>query len=93
MLGGGGEQPQRKIVVFQPWVVNEKAKDELIERTGAFKVKSLPLVNAVVVLAGKVSDKALREHPLVLRVKYDELVSIVQQTLPWGVDRIDADLV
>lgn len=91
----------RKIVVFQNWV-NEAAYDEILQRTGAVKIKNLRLVNAAVVLAGPASEKALRQRAEVLRVDADEVVYTQAKRqpapppaegLPWGVDRIDADLV
>lgn len=91
----------RKIVVFQNWV-NDAAYDEILQRTGAVKIKNLRLVNAAVVLAGPASEKALRQRAEVLRVDADEVVYTQAKRqpalppaegLPWGVDRIDADLV
>lgn len=96
---GGG----RKIVVWEDKILNEKAKDELIERTGGIKYKNLSLVNGSAVwIPDKASEKALEEHPGVLRVEDDVIVSALDrpkrvvsqgQALPWGIDRIDADLV
>jgi len=97
----------RKIVVFQDWV-NEAAYDEILERTGAVKIKSLPLVNASVVLAGPASERALKQRAEVQRLDEDAVVYALakpskvgkpppapqpDEFLPWGVDRIDADLV
>lgn len=98
----------RKIVVFQDWIVNEAVQDEILERTGATKIKHLPVINAAVVLASPASERALQARAEVLRVDPDALVytqakppkkppkepeSPPAETLPWGVDRIDADLV
>ena len=92
----------RKIVVFQDWLVNEAAKDRIIEHTGAIKIKHLPLINAAVVLAAPASEKALQQQAGVLRVDIDAVVYTQAkptpppppaESLPWGVDRIDAEKV
>lgn len=103
---GQAQFPERKIVVFQVGV-NEQAKDELIARTGGVKVKSLPLINAEVFLANPASIRALSLSSQVKRIDDDVQVfalegvgikgkkpSIIQppQSLPWGVDRVDAEL-
>lgn len=98
---GGG----RKIVVFSG-ALNEQAKDELISKHGGVKFKDLSLVNGSAVwLPDKASEKAIEEHPGVLRIDDDVEVfalasgknnneaTILAQTLPWGIDRIDAELV
>lgn len=90
----------RKIVVFQNWV-NKTAYDEILKSAGAVKIKNLPLINAVVVLASPASEKALRQRSEVRRVDPDVVVytqakplpAPPPERLPWGVDRIDADLV
>lgn len=103
---GQAQLSQRKIVVFQVGV-NEQAKDELIARTGGVRVKSLPLINAEVLLANPASIRALSLSSQVKRIDEDVQVfalegvgikgkkpSITQppQSLPWGVDRVDAEL-
>lgn len=104
-VGQGGS---RKIVVFDR-ALNEPARDELLSKHGAVKVKDLTLINAsVVLLPPKASGKALEQHPGVLRVDDDVLVSALakpegkgkpapapqpSQTMPWGVDRVDAEMV
>ncbi|MHB0938511.1 MAG: S8 family peptidase [Armatimonadota bacterium] len=97
----------RKIVIFQPDVVNAAAQDEILQRTGAVKVKSLPIANAAVVLAAPANENALKGAPGVLRVEEDAIArtqakpgssgkpapSPVAEALPWGVNTIDAELV
>lgn len=94
-------QAGRMIVVFKSWV-NEPDYDEILQRTGAVKIKNLRLTNAAVVLAGPASEKALRQQMEVLRVDEDAVVHALAkprpappppESLPWGVDRIDADMV
>lgn len=89
----------RKIVVFEASVVNQAAQDNLVARTGAIKVKSLPIVNAAVVLAGPANEAALKSLPGVLRIEDDAIATVTgkptapppAEKLPWGIDRIDAD--
>jgi hypothetical protein len=52
----------RKIVVFQEWFVNETTQDNILEHTGAVKIKYLPLINAAVVLAGPANERALTQR-------------------------------
>lgn len=92
----------RKIVVFQDWFVNEAAQDEIVEHTGAIKIKHLPLINAAVVLAAPANERALAQRAEILRVDADA-VAYTQakptpppppaESLPWGVNRIDAERV
>lgn len=93
---------ERKIVVFQPWFVNEQAQDELVARTGGVKIKNLDLIGGVsVYLPSKAAQRALEGRPEVLRIDDDvEVYALAKPTpvqpaevLPWGVNRIDADLV
>lgn len=99
---GGG----RKIVIFGD-ALNEKAKDTLIFKHGGVKFKDLSLVNGSAVwLPSDASEKSLEQHPGVLRVDDDiEVFALdsgkggaapaqaANQVLPWGIDRIDAELV
>ena len=99
---GGG----RKIVVFSG-ALNENAKDELISKHGGVKFKDLAIVNGSAIwLPDKASEKALEEHPGVLRIDEDievfaldkgnnaqNPVTQASQSLPWGIDKIDAELV
>lgn len=110
VLGFGGigsvsqaasEPMARKIVVFQPWFVNEPAKDELIARAGGVKVKNLDLIGAMAVYLPSRAEATLLAQPEVLRVDEDVIVEALAkptpvqpaEVLPWGVNRIDADLV
>ncbi|MBI4128020.1 MAG: S8 family peptidase [Parcubacteria group bacterium] len=98
---GAAKEGARKIVVFTEGI-NEAARDQLIARTGGVKEKDLPLIDgAVVVLSDKASERALQVNPNVLRVDDDVAVFALEhkvntqaaQVLPWGIDRIDAELV
>jgi subtilisin family serine protease len=94
--GAGG---RRLIVVFQP-SVPAAAQDAVLAHAGAAKLKSLPLVNAAAALVPPAAEQALRGRAEVLRIDVDALAfatgkpapSQPAETLPWGVNRIDADL-
>lgn len=102
-----GQEGGRKIVIWQTGL-NEAAKDRLLAKHGGIKLKDLSLVNGSAVwLPNKASEKALGRGAGVLRVEDDVLVFALArpsilgktpapppvQSLPWGVDRVDADLV
>lgn len=104
---GQAQLSERKIVVFQENFKNEPAHDELILRTGSAKVKSLPLINGAVFLANPASIRALSLRSEVKRIDDDVQVFALEgvnakgqklsttqppQSLPWGVDRVDAEL-
>lgn len=97
---------ERKIVVFNK-TVNETTKQLLAERVGGYYEKSLPLIDGAVVLVPAKSEKVLKRMPGVLRVEDDVKVFALgkpsrssarpapaqpSQTMPWGVDRTDAEL-
>lgn len=98
----------RKIVVFQTGL-NDAAKDEIISRAGGAKLKSLYLIGAKVVwVPTRAAAAKLASHPSVLRVDDDVIVEALAkggvpgkpapapqpaQVLPWGIDRVDAELV
>lgn len=102
------EPMARKIVVFQPWFVNEAAQDELVSRAGGTKIKNLDLIGGMAVyLPGKAAERAILSQAEVLRIDEDVIVEALAQggitgkpapsqpaeVPPWGVNRIDADLV
>ncbi|MBI4991643.1 MAG: S8 family peptidase [Candidatus Harrisonbacteria bacterium] len=92
----------RKIVTWQTGL-NQAAKDQLLAKYGAIKLKDLSSVNGSAVwLPSKASEKALGRQSGVTKVEEDALVSALgkpapalqpSQVLPWGVDRVEADLV
>ena len=100
------DAPVRKIVVFEKKFVNKEAKDELVRRTGGVKVKDLDLIDGMAVyLPSRAAEEALLNQAGVLRVDDDVVVEILArnveanrtvfqplESLPWGIDRIDADL-
>lgn len=84
----------RAIVVFDD-AVNQAAQEEIIARTGSDIqiLEPLPLVNGItVVLPSKAYRNVLLQQQGVKRVDEDIQVFATVQTLPWGIDKIDADL-
>lgn len=93
VMAQGKESGNRKIVVFSTGL-NDAAKDELIARVGGVKLKNLDLIGARAVwLPSKVAAQELQSASGVVRVDEDAMVFALGQTLPWGIDRIDAELV
>ncbi|MBI4120081.1 MAG: S8 family peptidase [Parcubacteria group bacterium] len=92
-IAQGGEGGNQKIVVFST-ALNDAAKDELITRVGGVKLKNLDLIGAKAVwLPSKAAVQKLQSAAHVVRVDEDVIVSAFAQTLPWGIDRVDAELV
>jgi len=112
----------RKIIIFEPQVLNEGALDVLVERFGGVRIKNLGLINGKAVLLPPAAVEILRRQAGVLRIDDDVVVEALpswdrwvrptrapkptstpkptatptptpMQTLPWGVDRIDAELI
>lgn len=93
VMAQGKESGNRKIVVFSTGL-NDAAKDELIARVGGVKLKNLDLIGARAVwLPNKAAAQKLQSASGVVRVDEDAMVFALGQTLPWGIDRIDAELV
>lgn len=96
----------RKIVVFQTGL-NDAAKDEIIAHAGGAKLKNLDLIGAKAVWVPNRSAAAkLAASPGVARVDDDVVVEALvrgqkgptpapqpAEVLPWGIDRVDAELV
>lgn len=91
----------RGIVVFDS-AVNEAARQGLLRHFGAEELIELPIINGKAVLLPDVGAiGALARMPGVIRVEEDVIVTALKgkpvpsqptETLPWGVDRIDADV-
>jgi len=98
----------RKIVVFRAGL-NDSAKDGIIRWAGGVKLKNLKLIGAEAIrVPSRAAAEKLKTHPDVARVDEDAEVFALQyeernagikkitqssQLLPWGIDRIDAELV
>ncbi|MDP1809087.1 MAG: S8 family peptidase [Actinomycetota bacterium] len=99
---GAGAGPYRAIVIYQAGIGPSK-RAELVGSVGGIRQKDLSLIKGeAVVLPDKAAATELAKRPGVLRVDEDIIltatarkssVSQPPQVLPWGVDRIDADLV
>src|SRR3990172_12328867 len=102
VLSRDGEQLTRKIVVYK-----NEIKEEKIEKYGGIKIKRLKSINADVAFLTKSAVKILEQDPDILRVDDDIEINALDrdmaalktpapsqpsQSLPWGIDRIDADL-
>lgn len=95
------EGKTRKIVVFKSGVLNEPAREALVKRFGGVKIKDLTLIDGMAVLLPPQVEATLAREAGVLRIDDDVVVEALAkpapnqpvQTLPWGVDRIDAELV
>lgn len=100
----GGE---RKIVVFST-ALNDAAKDKLILRAGGVKLKNLDLIGARAVwVPDRAAAAKLAVSTGVVRVDDDVIVEalvkegsvreqgVIQlaESLPWGIDRVDAERV
>ncbi len=96
----------RKIIVFKA-DLNDAMKDKIIRQVGGAKLKNLDLINGKAVRVSKTGVEKLKTHPAVLRVDEDVIVKVLakggvlgsivsaqlSQVLPWGIDRVDAELV
>lgn len=98
-MASGEDNYERKIVLFDKKVTGP-AQDKLIKKFGV-ELKKLRIVNGVVILVPARLEKSLASMPGVLSVEEDAEVHASSipaalastQVLPWGVDRINADLV
>ena len=91
---------QRKIVIFKSGVLNEPARDALIAKFGGVKIKDLTLINGKAVLLPPKAEALLGKQAGVLRIDNDVEVFTLSRAkiqpseiLPWGINRIDAELV
>lgn len=95
------EGHHRKIVVFDETIVNEPAQIVLVGRFGGVVIKPLPVINALAVHLPPEAAEAISKTAGVLRIDDDVIINAVakpkpsqpNEVLPWGVDRINADLV
>jgi subtilisin len=107
-INAGAGSNERKIIIWRQGT-RDFDKDKSIAAVKGEKVKNLRLVNATaVVLPDKESERALKNNPNVLRVDDDIVVKALfkeesvrvrkaatqpAEVLPWGINRIDAELV
>lgn len=85
------EDMSRVIVVFKD---KPKAEDfAFIEKCGGKVKRHLKLINAGVIEIPAKAIEKLKKNPRVKYVEPDIRVHAFQEVVPWGVDRIDADVV
>jgi len=101
VIASAGSKPVRVIVVFDNAAVHAAAMQH-IERLGGAKIKDLPMVDgAAFYLPSKAAEHAVAGISGVKRVEPDLVVEALgkpvprqpTEVLPWGVDRVNADLV
>lgn len=68
------EGMSRKIVVFKPEIVNEEAREALVQKFGGVRIKDLSLINGKAVLLLPAAVEALRQQAGVLRIDDDVVV-------------------
>jgi len=71
--------------------VNEAARQGVEARAG-LTLKELPTRTGLVVLIPEVALEHMIKIPGVIAIEPDVVLTAVAEVLPWGVDRIDADL-
>ena len=86
-----GALPARKIIVFQDGV-SDAEKMDIVAKARGMRVKQMRSGHSVVV-ADLAVEARLLANPKVVRVEDDIVVEALAQTLPWGIDRIDAEKV
>ncbi|WP_373033784.1 hypothetical protein, partial [Sulfurovum sp.] len=101
MFASPAETP-RKIIVFQKSFSNKAAQVDLIKKTGAIPIKPLKIINGMAVYLPEQAQSALEEHLGAEIVRIDEDLVVhgtapgggeqPLQDLPWGIDRIEADI-
>lgn len=96
-----GGNPPRKIVVFDGTIVNEPAQIALVRKFGGTVIKSLNVINGLTVYLPPQAAEAVLKEKGILRIDDDVIVYAVAkpqpppppaEVLPWGVDKIEADL-
>jgi subtilisin family serine protease len=96
--GEKGANNLRKIVVFQAGV-DDGQKEAALKKHGNFLKHLRAADSSVVELSSETAVESLKKEPGVLRVDNDDILEAQgkaapppAQTLPWGIDRIDAEL-
>jgi subtilisin/minor extracellular protease Epr len=78
------------IVIFEG---KPKDVDQMISELGGFTKHTYHIINAKAVRVPKEAVETIKENPRVKYIEPDYAVHTLQETLPWGVDRIDAEVV
>lgn len=66
---------------------------KLIEQTGGVVIREFPRIRGVAAKIPKSSIQALRRNPSIEFLELDRLVYALGETLPWGVERVNATAV
>ncbi|HGJ66038.1 TPA: peptidase S8 [bacterium] len=82
---------ERWIVIFDK-SMNEDDENKCIKESGGNFIKNIPIIKGKVITADNKKAEALKNKKGVIRIDPDVIVNAHAQTLPWGVNRIDADL-
>ena len=69
------------------------AEQALIKGLGGKIKYTYNLIPAIAASVPEVAIEALKKNPNITNVEFDSQVFALEQTLPWGVDRIDAEVV
>lgn len=91
----------RKIIVFEKSFSDRAAQLDLMTKNGAIPIKPLQIINGMAVYLPVQAQSALEEHLGTEIVRIDEDIVVKGtapggeqplQELPWGIDRIEADI-
>ena len=101
ILASPAETP-RKIIVFQKSFTDRAAQQSLVKKHGAIPIKPLKIINGMAVYLPAQAQSALEERLGAEIVRIDEDLVLhgtapgggeqPLQDLPWGIDRIEADI-
>lgn len=95
------DEAPRKIIVFEKTFTNIGLQIALVKSQGAQVIKPLALINAVVVSLPLQAEKALLSRADIVRIDEDLIVYAIgkpqvqpqpAEELPWGIDRINAEI-
>lgn len=97
---GSNQNTNRRIVVFTDSIVNAGAQEAIVKGAGGVIIKRLGLINAQAVYLPEQAERALKVNPSIKRIDPDVVVQATgkptpsqpSQILPWGIDRVEADL-
>lgn len=100
VFGAGGQAfaeppaPAEKVDVLISFTEKPgPAEQALIHNAGGKVKRNYHLVPTIAASIPKGKLDSLRRHPKVTSVEEDITVQIIEEILPWGVDRIDAEIV
>lgn len=96
------EEAPRKIIVFQKSFTDRASQMSLVKKNGAIPIKPLKIINGMAAYLPAAAQSALEERLGAEIVRIDEDIILhgtapgggeqPPQDLPWGIDRIEADI-